>query len=44
MSRPAKRIKTEPVTRSNSNREENKHSLISGQYMTSSIDNDKEVK
>jgi len=44
MSRSAKRIKTEPVSRSNANREENKHPLISGQFMTSSIDNDKEVK
>jgi hypothetical protein len=44
MSRPAKRIKLEPNTRSNGNRKEDKHPLYSGQFMTSSIDNDTEVK
>ncbi len=43
MSRSAKRIKLEPGTRSNGNRKEIKHPLYSGQFMTSSIDNDAEV-
>jgi hypothetical protein len=42
MSRTAKRIKLEPDT--HANRKEDKHPLISGQFMTSSIDNDPEVK
>lgn len=43
MSRSAKRIKLEPGTRSNGNRKEVQHPLYSGQFMTSSIDNDAEV-
>jgi hypothetical protein len=44
MSRATKRIKLEPDARTNESRNEEKHPLISGQFMTSSIDNDKEVK
>jgi hypothetical protein len=44
MSRTAKRIKLEPGARSNGKQTEHKHPLYSGQFMTSSIDNDTEVK
>ncbi len=45
MSRSAKRIKLEPGTRSNETQKEDKHHpLYSGQFMTSSIDDDAEVK
>ncbi|CAF0902970.1 unnamed protein product [Adineta steineri] len=42
MSRSVKRIKLEPTARSNGNRKEVKHPLYSGQFMTSSIENDPE--
>ncbi|CAF3932113.1 unnamed protein product [Rotaria sordida] len=42
MSRVAKRIKLEPNTTSNGSQKEEKHPLYSGQFMTSSIDNDAE--
>jgi hypothetical protein len=43
MSRPTKRIKLEPGPRSNGHRKEVTHPLYSGQFMTSNIDNDKDV-
>ncbi|CAF3758967.1 unnamed protein product [Rotaria magnacalcarata] len=42
MSRAGKRIKLEPNFRSNGSQKEDKHPLYSGQFMTSSIDNDPE--
>ncbi|CAF1120674.1 unnamed protein product [Adineta ricciae] len=42
MSRSNKRIKLEPTTRSNGSTKEIKHPLYSGQFMTSSIENDPE--
>ncbi|CAF3505184.1 unnamed protein product [Rotaria socialis] len=42
MSRAGKRIKLEPSFRSNGSQKEDKHPLYSGQFMTSSIDNDPE--
>jgi hypothetical protein len=44
MSQPAKRIKLEPDAHGNGHRKEDKNSLISGQFMTSTLDNDPEVK
>ncbi len=44
MSQPNKRIKLEPGAHANGNRKEDKHSLISGQFMTSTFNNDPEVK
>lgn len=44
MSRAAKRIKLEPSGNSNGTKKEDKHPLYSGQFMTSSIDNDPEVQ
>lgn len=43
MSRAAKRIKLEPGSRATNDRKHDKHPAISGQFMTSSIDNDAEV-
>lgn len=43
MSRAAKRIKLEPGSRSTNDRKHDKHAAISGQFMTSSIDNDAEA-
>ena len=43
MSRFAKRVKLDSSTRSNGPREEIKQPLYSGQFMTSSIDNNPEV-
>ncbi|CAF3142913.1 unnamed protein product [Rotaria sp. Silwood2] len=42
MSRATKRIKLEPSAHSNGSQKEEKHPLYSGQFMTSSIDNDAE--
>jgi hypothetical protein len=44
MSQSAKRIKLEPDANGNEQRKEDKNSLISGQFMTSSLDNDPGVK
>jgi hypothetical protein len=40
MSQAAKRIKLEPDAHGNSHRKEDKNSLISGQFMTSTLEND----
>lgn len=43
MSRAAKRIKLEQTSRSSGSQKQVKQPLYSGQFMTSSIDNDPEV-